>query len=29
MLGLWCAFTVVAVRISAERFWPDAAARDA
>jgi hypothetical protein len=29
MLGLWCAFGVLAVRISAERFWPRATAHQA
>jgi undecaprenyl-diphosphatase len=29
MLALWCAVAVLAVRISAERFWPQAAARKA
>lgn len=29
MLGLWCAFALLAVRISAERFWPKATAHEA
>jgi hypothetical protein len=29
MLGLWCAVAVLAVRISAARFWPQATARKA